>query len=161
MFKWIALALAGFLGTANAAENLYAFTVIPAQPTGGQAFQIRVTKAFDPCGLPLHPTILPTKDLGGGVIQYIVPGGDGCELNLPPQDITYNVPALAAGSYTFRFDICGFFPTDCYTLEERAVTVLGQAGFTRHTIPTLSSLGAISLAALLCIAAALLRFRWS
>lgn len=154
MFKSIAVAIAVLLCASGATAREYTFTVIPAQPISGKAFKIRITKTFDLCGTPLHDSILPTRNLGAGVVQFVIPGSDGCEANLPAQDISYDVPALAAGYYSFHFDICGFFPVDCHTMEARAVAVVERANGQRATIPTVSSVGAASIALALLLVGA-------
>lgn len=158
MLKWIAPTLAGLLHMASAtAGNQFTFTVIPPQPVAGKPYQLRITKPAEGCGNPL-PALIDVADLGGGVIRHAVPGYDFCEQNVPAQDVTYSVPALPAGNYTFRFALCGLFPVDCQTLEDRAVTVLGQVNPARHTIPTLSQ-AALAMIAALVLAAALKQAR--
>ena len=151
MLKSIALTLVGCLYVANAAAgNFFTFTVIPAQPVAGQPFNIQVTKPAEGCGNPL-PSGIDAADLGASIIRYALPGYDFCEPNVPAQDMTYDVPALPAGNYTFRFALCGLFPVDCHTLEDRTVVVIESSTQRRFTIPALSLIGAGSMIAVVLL----------
>jgi hypothetical protein len=139
-----------------AGETGYTFHVIPDTPQAGQPLQIRIVTEPNMC-VPL-PADLEVQALDGNVVRYNIVSSDGCEPpNIPAEDRVYSVPSLPAGTYTFRFFVCGLQPTDespdgCSLLEELSVSVLGVSG-RRVTVPTLSGFVAI-LAVLAMLGAA-------
>lgn len=123
-----------------AGDTYYTFYVVPETPMADQPFQIRVVTQPNMC-VPLSEQLGVQQ--AGNVVHYKIFSSDACyPPNLPAEDKTYPVPPLPSGTYTFRFEVCGFQPTDespdgFRLLEERAASVFGTTD-TRFTVPTLS-----------------------
>lgn len=149
------LLLCSVVHVAWAGNSGYTFTVLPASPVAGQPFRIRVQTIAGLC-TPLPPTLAVDHPVEG-VVRYRVASSDACEPpNIPAEDRTYDVSALAPGQHVFRFAVCGAVPTPgnpdgCATLEEQSVTVFGIAA-TSFTIPALSWEGIVLLGVGLLIA---------
>jgi hypothetical protein len=153
----VALMLAA--ATTAAAQNGfgYTFTIVPTHPYAGERLQLRVQTIPNMC--VRLPAELGVETLPGNVVSVSVESSDGCfPPNNPAEDRTYDLIALPAGNYTFRFIVCGppspGFPDGCQDMEERSVAVFGTRGATL-TVPALSD-AAAALAAL-----ALLLVAWS
>lgn len=143
---------------ASAGTAYYTFHLVPALPRADAPFALRVVTPANMC-VPLGSQLGVQR--AGAVVRYQVFSSDGCFPNLPADDRTYAVPALGAGRYTFRSEVCGFQPTadspdGCGRLEERSVAMFGAAG-APFTVPALS--GAAAVLAMLAVLAGAWRAR--
>lgn len=131
----------------------FTFDVEPSLPVAGAPFDIRVGVAAGSCHR-LAP-LLPTTALGEHIIRVEVVTSDMCTSN-PAQERTYAMPPLAAGSYTFRYALCGVtvFGYSCAALGDETVTVVpAEAAGDIRVVPTLSESG-VAVTALIVLLAA-------
>lgn len=144
--------LSGF--ARGATPNDYTFTLIPASPTAGEPFALRVDVAPGGCW-PLHP-LLPVSPQGSNVLRLEIVISDMCTPNLPAQERTYEIASLGAGAYTFRYAFCGptMFGYTCTDVRDVPVTVVAEALSARpHTVPIWSRAGMVATVALFVLAA--------